>query len=361
MDDVALSRKSVRGWIYKYIAVDVVSGYYFRPAYIVGKPTLNTVYEAFRNLFCELISLGLPLPGELEVEHHLMKDIEWLNRVFPFVRFCASPTEKRAEHAIKSLKYGTAKDAGHTRGRWYAGHEAYRCVRNKVDGDFVEPLYQPQTIIADDLADIEARNNELHPLQNTYPGMTRKQVFLNKYDPSLKPVQSWYLYRFIGNQTQTSLYNNDYCRVDNEKFELADFNSLNRLKSNDTELTAYWLPLEDGSIDKVYLYQEDTYIGEALNRSAFDYNECAVERTPEDEAKMLHQQKRIAKFDKFIKESKAGIPKIGHRQTDAAEAEILSAPAVALVPVAVEEEDDGEELLKEYATTDFRAYGESIL
>jgi hypothetical protein len=254
MDDVALSRKSVRGWVYKYIAVDVVSGYYFRPAYIVGKPTLNTVYEAFRNMFCELIELGLPMPGELEVEHHLMKDIDWLNKVFPFVRFCASPTEKRAEHNIKSLKYGTAKDAGHTRGRWYAKHEAYRSVRNKVDGDFVEPMYQPQTIVADDLSDIEKHNNELHPLQKTYPGMTRKQVFLSKANPSLKPIQPWYLYQFIGNETQTSIYNNDYCRVDGELFELADFSCLNRLKSNNAEVTAYWLPLEGGSIDRIYLY-----------------------------------------------------------------------------------------------------------
>ncbi|KAA6310533.1 hypothetical protein EZS27_038177, partial [termite gut metagenome] len=275
MDDVALSRKSVRGWVYKYIAVDVVSGYYFRPAYLIGKPTRETIYEAFRNLFCELIILGLPMPGELEVEHHLMKDIDWLNKVFPFVRFCSSPTEKRAEHSIKRLKYGTAKDAGHTRGRWYARSEAYKSIRNKVDGDFVEPEYQPQTIIADDLADIDTYNNELHPLQKVYPGMTRKQVFLSSANPALKQIEPWYLYQFIGNKTQTSLHNNDHCQVDGGKFELADFDSLNRLKPNDVGVTAYWLPLEDGGVDKVYLYQGDTYIGEALNRSAYDYNECA--------------------------------------------------------------------------------------
>ncbi len=76
MDDVALSRKSVRGWVYKYIAVDVVSGYYFRPAYVVGKPTAVTVIESFRNMFIELTELGLPMPGELEVEHHLMQNFD---------------------------------------------------------------------------------------------------------------------------------------------------------------------------------------------------------------------------------------------------------------------------------------------
>ena len=311
MDDVALSRKSVRGFVYKYIAVDVVSGYYFRPAYVVGKPTISTVIESFRNMFCELSELDLPMPGELEVEHHLMKDIDWLNELFPFVRFCQSPTEKRAEHNIKSLKYGTAKREGHTRGRWYAKHEAWRTIRNKVSGDFVEPEFQPQTIIADDLADIEKHNNELHPLQKTYPGMTRKEVLLKHANPSLSPVEHRYLYKFIGNNTDTSIYNNDYCPVANEQFELVDFKALKRLKPNNKEVTAYWLPNENGSVDRVYLYQGDIYIGEALNRKNFDYNECAIERTTEDSEKILHQSKRLAKFDKTVKDRKADIPKIG--------------------------------------------------
>ncbi|MDR1370916.1 MAG: hypothetical protein LBJ72_12465 [Dysgonamonadaceae bacterium] len=325
MDDVAMSRKSVRGWVYKYIAVDVVSGYWFRPAYIVGKPNHNTVIESFRNMFCELNELGLPMPGELEVEYHLMKDFDWLGELFPFVRFCESPVEKRAEHAIKSLKYGVSKKEGHTRGRWYSRHEAYRSVRNKMSGDFVEPEFQPQTIIADDLSDIEKYNNSLHPLQKTYPGMTRKQVLLANINPNLKKIDNWHLLRYIGNETETSVRNNDYCCVANEKFELTDFNSLKRLKPNNTEVMAYWLPNEAGSVEKVYLYQDNNYIGEALNRSKFDYNECAIERTEDDEAAMLHQNKRNSQFDKFIKDHKAGIAKIGHQNSDISET-ILAIP-----------------------------------
>ncbi len=311
MDDAALSRKSVRGWVYKYLAVDVVSGYWFRPAYVVGKPTISTVIESFRNMFCELSLMNLPIPGELEVEYHLMKDIPWLKDLFPFVRFCESPVEKRAEHKIKALKYGTAKREGHTRGRWYANHEAYRSVRNKMDGDFVEPTYQPQTIIADDLADIEKHNNELHPLQKTYPGMTRKQVFFANIKKDLQPIEHWRLYRFIGNETPTSIRNNDYCAVSNEEFELMSFDSLDRLKPNNMDVTAYWLPSEDGSVDKVYIYQGDTYIGEALNRSQFDYNENAIERTDEDRDNRLHQQTRLAKYDKKFRDNKSDIPKLG--------------------------------------------------
>lgn len=325
MDDNALSRQSVRGWVYRYIAVDVVSGYWFRPAYVVGKPNIGTVIESFRNMFCELSELGLPMPGELEVENHLMKDIDWLNELFPLVRFCTSPTEKRAEHKIKEFKYGASKRAGHTRGRWYAKHEAYRSVRNKINGDYVEPEYQPQAIVADDLRDIERHNNELHPLQKTYPGMTRKEVFLSNINPKLQPIEHQHLYRYIGNETKTTIYNNDVCPVQGEKFEVTNFENLKRLKPNNYEVTAYWMPEADGSIDKVYLYQNDTYIGEALNSRHFSYNENKIEQTEEDFANILHQNKRVAKFDKFIRDVKRDIPKVLTFDTSEME-EIRSVP-----------------------------------
>lgn len=350
MDDVAMSRKSIRGWVYKYIAVDVVSSYWFRPAYIVGKPTHDTIIESFRNMFIELQELGLPMPGELEVEHHLMKDLAWINDIFPFVRFAKSSTDKRAEHKIKELKYGAAKAAGHTRGRWYANHEAYRAVRNKVSGDYVDPLYQPQTIVADDLADIEKHNNSLHPLQKTYPGMTRKQVFLSQINPDLKPIQAWHLLKFIGNQTETSIYNNDYCPVNNETFELTDFNSLSRLKSNNKTVTAYWLPEADGSILKVYLYQGDTYIGEGLNRSQFDYNENTIERTDADIDNMLHQNKRLTKYDKFINGKRAELPSLGSMYAEtSAEIEAIE------VEIIENEQPIGYEVDDEYDTNDWAA------
>ena len=341
MDDVALSRKSNRGWVYKYIAVDVVSGYYFRPAYVVGKPTLQTVYEAFRNMFCELMELGLPMPGELEVEHHLMKDITWLSELFPIVRFCQSPTEKRAEHNIRSLKWGAAKDAGHTRGRWYAKHEAYRCVRNKVDGDYIDPVYQAQTIVADDLADIEQHNNSLHPLQKMYPGMTRRDVLIKNANPNLQRISPHTLLRYIGNETPTSIRNNDWCAVANGQFELTDFSSLRRLKPNNYKVTAYWLPENDGSIERVYLYQGEVYIGEAVNRAQYSYNECAIERTAEDEAKMLHQHRRNAKFDKMIRERRASLPKIGRISAeDAEQTASLTAEIIETEQPAGYEEDE---------------------
>jgi hypothetical protein len=340
MDDVALSRKSTRGRVFKYIAVDVVSGYYFKPAYIVGKPNKNTVMESFRNMFSELVSLCFPVPGELEVEHHLMKDIDWLHEVFGIVRFCNGPTEKRAEHNIRSLKYGVAKDAGHTCGRFYAKHEAFRTAKTKVEGDFVEPLHDPGQLIADDLDDIRNHNNELHPRQKTYPGMTRRDVFLQNVHPGLKPIEEWYLFKRIGNVTETSIRNNDYVTVNGNEYELESFEDLKKLKPNNCRVTAYWLQVSNPYYsDEAYLYQDDKYIGKAVRRADTSYNECAIEQTEEDKEAMLHQFKRLAKYDKLIKEARADIPKVAHRPAGVVEKMFEAPVEVVPAPPAPEEKD----------------------
>lgn len=348
MDDVCLSRKSVRGDVFKYFAVDVASGYIFRPAYIIGKPTHQTVYEAFRNMFIELSMHNLGTPVELEVENHLMKDIPWLESVFPYVRFCTSPTEKRAEHSIRSLKYTTAKNMGQTRGRWFSRSEAYKSVRYKKDGDFIEPMYDPHVIIQDDLDAIDAYNASLHPLQKTYAGLIRLQVLIKQANPNATPIEHWHLYKYIGNMQTCTLYNNDYVKCANEEFELVDFGSLERLKPNNYTLEAYWLPNEDGSVKQVYLYQGDTYIGTANNRNDTDYNEFRAEQTEADHTNKLHQQKRIAQFDALIRERKQIIPQVDTFIPTSHE----SITIIDELPETVSNDD------LEYATVDFSKYKE---
>ena len=269
-------------------------------------------------MFRELTANGMPMPGELEVEHHLMEDLEWLGSVFPFVRFCASATEKRAEHNIRALKYGTAKDAGHTNGRWYARSEAYSSVRKKVEGDYELGTSElgcarltAEQLIADDLADIEAHNNELHKRQKRFAGMTRRDVLMQCVNPELKPIEEWYLLRWIGKQTGTSIVNNNRLQVNGEQFELKDFGCIERLKPNSRKVEAYWNENLEGEVERVYLWQGETYIGEAENMEKWRYNEFAAERGDEDRAAMLHQQKRVAKFDKMIRERRAELPKVG--------------------------------------------------
>jgi len=349
MDDADLSRMWKGGRVHRYCAVDVKSGYWFTPVYSTDSLDTEDVIQCFRNMFCELIQLGLPMPGEIEREHHLMDDLgkDWWENVFPFTkqRICSSSIEKRAEHHIKSLKFGVAKKNDHTRGRFFAKGEEYRSIRYKKKGDFIEKEYDPQTIIEDDLRDIEEHNNSLHPLQKTYRGKTRKQVFLENINPNLPKLEPWYLYKYIGNETETSIRNNDYCAVNYNKFLLENFESLKRLNPGNTEVKAYWIPLKDGSVDKVYLYQDDTYIGEAFNSKQIEYNEFAYERTEEDEANMLRQNKRAAKFDKMTKDHRGY--RIGIMDSEVS-AEIISMPP-EIVEAAQSEEIDK----YDYETMDF--------
>lgn len=336
MDDADLSRKWKGGYIHRYCAVDVKSGYWFAPVYTREELTAEDVMQCFRNMFCELDLSGLPIPGEIEREHHLMDGLDedfW--KVFPFVRVCSSSIEKRAEHCIGALKLGVAKKNNHTRGRFFAKSEANRSIRYKKKGDFVEKAFDPDVIIKDDRNDIEEHNNTLHPLQKTYRGMTRKQVFLQHINKDLPSMEKWYLYKFIGNETETSIRNNDYCAVNYNKFLLENFENLKRLKPGNTDVKAYWLPLDDGSVDRVYLYQDDTYIGEAFNSKQIEYNEFAFERTEEDEAKMLMQHKRAAKFDKLTKDNRGF--RIGIIDSE-------TSSAIAAVPVEIVKTAQPEEL-----------------
>ena len=110
------------------------------------------------------------------------------------------------------------------------------------------------------------------------------------------------------------------------QFELKDFGSLKRLQPNNSRVTAYWLPDGDEEVKRVYLYQGETYIGEAENRGQYAYNECAAERTEADEAKMLHQYKRAAKFDAMVRERRQDIGKTGRISKESARV-IAEAPA----------------------------------
>ena len=247
-----------------------------------------------------------------------MEDIEWLNEVFPFVRFCASATEKRAEHNIRALKYGAAKDAGHTVGRWYARSEAYSSVRKKVNGDYElgtnelgRAKLTAEQLIADDLEDIERHNTELHKRQKRFAGMTRRDVLVSQANPELKAIEQWYLQRYIGERVQTSIVNNNRVQVKGEQFEIVDFECIGRLKPNNRKVEAYYLANSAGDVERVYLWQGETYIGEAENAEKWRYNEFAIERTDDDRAAMLHQQKRVARFDKMVRERRAELPQVG--------------------------------------------------
>lgn len=323
MDDADLSRRMKGGGVvHRYMMADVASGYWFTPVYSRDALTQQDVWQCFRNMFCELEQMGLPMPGEIEHEHHLVDGVmssEGFRDMFPFTTISSHSRNKRAEHMIKALKWGTAHDNNHTRGRFY-GKGCYRTPKVRAKGDWVEKQYDYDTIVQDDLRDIEQHNNSLHPQQKKYPGMTRKEVFETRINPNLPEIEKWYLYRFIGNETITTLRNNNHLQCNNELFLIDDFDALRRMRPGNAELKAYWIPDEDGSADEVYLYQNDVYIGRASNVERVRYNESKFEETDQDRENRLVQDKRISKFDKLTKEVRADIPKLGSMSAAISEA-----------------------------------------
>jgi len=360
MDDADLSRKMKGGdRVHRYMAYDVASGYWFTPVYSRTSLTSDDVMQCFRNMFCELELMGLPMPGEVEHEHHLMDSImtEQFKLQFPFTTMSSHSRNKRAEHAIKALKWGVAHENNHTRGRFF-GKGAYRTTRFKAKGEFKEKEFEFKQIVEDDLRDIDQHNNTLHPNQKTYPGMTRKEVFISNINMNLPKVESWRLYQFIGNETQTSIYNNNHFQCNYEMFLLDDFKCLELLKPGNRNVTAYWLPDENGKVDKCYLYQGGKYIGSATNVENYRYNESKFESTEEDEEKRLKQAKRRAKFGKMLKDTRADMPKLGIMDTQASDFinEISKSVEIIETPVPEQAEPDYEfdmAGIEEYAKATF--------
>lgn len=315
MDDRDLTRKTtLRERVCAYYAYDVASGVVLGASYSLRKD-LDLVKDCFRDTFRFLEAHHLGCPMEVEVEHHLMEQIEGdLNLMFPFVRFCApgNSQEKRAEHFNKAKKYTAEKQLGQTTGRWWAKSEAYR-QPNERDynakvmcgeiNQYKEVLLPYERLVAEDREAIDRYNRQLHPDQRRYKGKTRLDVFFENLNPELPQINRAVVYRAIGYRTETTLRRSQYVQVQYEKYQLPSPQCIGLLKPNNYSVEAYWLPDSEGDIATVQLYQGDRFIGEC--RKIVAYNESAAERTEADNEAMLEQEKYVAKYYKMNREGKA--------------------------------------------------------
>jgi hypothetical protein len=309
MDDRTLSRKTTDGrWLNVYMAVDVMSGAWLSAVHSTDAPSVSMVWDCFREMYRTLDTNGLMWPGEVEVENHLMSGIrKELESMFTYVTFCAPgiSRSKRAEHNIKSKKYGDEKRNQVGIGR-HNQKGPYKTKSENKDEDYKQPRLPVATLIQDDLDSIRRHNAELHPDQKRLRGKTRWQVLIENQHPDLgRPVKSL-LMRYIGLRTETSIRNNDFVRVQYQDYAIDNLMNLNRLKPNNKEVVACYLPPPAPSkggeytIPEVWLYQDETFIGRASLIEK--YNEAKMERTEEDERIRTEQAKRQAHFFKVEKD-----------------------------------------------------------
>lgn len=317
LDDRDLPRKMHNGQRVKaYYAYDVASGCVVGYAYNRLK-TADLFLDCVRNMFQTIERNGWYMPAQVEVEHHLVNNFaDGLMKagvVFPFVRWCnpGNSQEKRAEHGNRAKKYTVEKNMQIGIGRWYAALEANRPKTEKVYDEFnntyKEKTYSYEELVADDIAAIREYNNQKHPNQKLYPGMTRWDVLCANQNPNLAPYDRAILARYIGEKSETSIRRNMYCTVMYNQYGLPDPKLIERLEPRNYNVEAYYLPDMDGKISEVYIYQNGNYIATCglIQR----YNEADAEKTEDDVKAYTEQAKYVDRFDRMMKEEK--IKKVG--------------------------------------------------
>ena len=309
MDDVDLKRRMPGNkYVHVYRAWDVVSQCVVGVSYSRDKDQ-GLVVDCFRDMFRLCAKQGWGMPAGIEVENHLMTQYRegflQTGVAFSWVHFCApqNSQEKYAEPLNSAFqKFLHSRHEG--QGRFYLKGKN-RIDQKKVSDGFNHTFedkkyYEWEELLADDRADVFEWNHQLHPNQKKYPGMTRWDVLCECVNPNLQPLDNVTLARYIGERVETSIRRNSTVRVAYEDWWLSDTNILERLKPNDYKVTAYYMPDEEGKPTDVYIFQGDKYIDHV--EKVETYNRVMAEQTEEDVVKYIEQQKKIAKFGKYVRD-----------------------------------------------------------
>ncbi|MBI9061808.1 MAG: hypothetical protein JEZ14_07450 [Marinilabiliaceae bacterium] len=343
--DLIWKDKTTKKRVKAYYAYDVASGCRIGSAYSMDKNE-ELFLDCLRDMFVFVDRHGFGIPMEVEVENHLVnKFFGDLEQMFPYLTVCApgNSQQKRAEHFNRSVKYQVEKNNHPGVGRWWLKSKYNRISVDKVDDQFKQKMKTAERMIVDDIQDTLEYNNAPHPNQKKYPGMTRMEVLINNLNPALPRLNKSHIYRYIGFETQTSIERSMYLRCQYEKYMLPHPNVLEQLKANNREVTAYWVPDEEGSINEVYLYQDGNYICTCDKLTS--YNEAKAERTEADDDAKLIQDKYVAMFDKWVKDEVSEYPKLNTLKVDP------DPPPLPEPEVVIEEKQP--EPVEEWAATDY--------
>jgi len=270
--------------------------------------------EAMMNMFRLMVQNGWGMPAEIEVEHHISNtfvgktdengvftpDLLTNNYLFPFVTFCnpANPQQKRAEHIIRQIKYQIEQKIAGFQGRPFARQDS-----NRLNSDKKGTRYTFDEVVANIEAGIHEWNNQLHPNQEKYTGLTRWQVLERYQNPQLVRPYLPAIAKYIGNKRVTSI----------ERTEVRAFNNLyivavNEGLLNSTTVTAYGIADKTDNMPEIYLYQNEEYLCKAMLKGA--YNESKAERTDNDEVLRKQQSEHTAKFDAKVKQRTTQLQKL---------------------------------------------------
>lgn len=312
MDDYLPPFKTLDGkrTVWMYVVFDVASTAIVGVAYSTKKDW-NLVTEALADMTKNCIRNGWGLPLELEMERHLnydhrgsedTPDIFTPGYIFNKIRFVRGGNSqgKKAERFLEAFKYSElTKELG------FLGRPHGRNENFKYNSDAVEYHYTKNDLIEILKKYVLNYNNTAYK-----DGLTRWEWLCQNINPNAikYPVQS--ILPYISKCTETSVHRG-LVQVKNNSYEVP-LNAVAQMQSSNgrVKVNAYYLPDENGAIDKVYLYgRNNKYICEA--ELAKTYNYSSVERTPEDWAELQRQTNRQKEFMATAKARLSQIPVVG--------------------------------------------------
>jgi len=293
-----------RLWFYN--AIDLASGCF--TCWVYGESKEGIILDFYRQLVRNYAKWGLCLPAELEAEMSLnsayTKTFLQEGAMFDNVRIEANNARgKRIEAYYRPLRYQYEKKREGWLARPFALSES-----NQVGGKEVPTLSKAE-IIDGCLRDIYEWNNAPHEV---HTNLTKWDVFIQKQNPNLKPINWKAFLMHLGFKTATSchtgivkLQGGEYLLGDNGEIYTGGklISLLERIEGQN--INVYWLDDNDGNVLKALIYTDTLLICEAVPKPK--YARAKIEQTPEDLRNREIMSKYVATIEGFAKKRKKTI------------------------------------------------------
>lgn len=249
-------------------------------SWVYGDSKEGIISDFYRQLVRDYATMGLCLPYEIECEASL--NSSFVNTflapgsMFSKVRVIPNkPRSKRIERTIRDLRL-----------RMASKHEAFIPRHTATDENYQEKpgkqvYISKEEIVQLELSYIETWNNELHPDQDVYPNMTRWEVFEQRQNPKLSPINWNGILPHLGHCTPTSM-NHGRIRLQhldrvvgfNGEVALGEtlINVMNEIEGE--EVNVFWLDDTEGNVLKAHVYNAaGRFICEVLDDLPFHRSE----------------------------------------------------------------------------------------
>jgi hypothetical protein len=249
-------------------------------AWVWGDSKEGIIEEFYRQLVRNYAEWNVCLPYEIECEASLNSSFTDTflapGAMFQKVRVLPNkPRAKRIERTVRDLRLAKASKHPAFVARPDAKDENYQQKPGK------QIYLSKEEIVEFELSVIEDWNNELHPDQDVYPGLTRWQVFEQHQNPKLQPINWKGILPHLGKIEPTSM------KMGRIRLQYLDrvvgfdgapalgeslIRVMNEIEGQ--EVNAYWLDGNDGEVLKAHVYSDTgRFVCEVLDDLPFHRSE----------------------------------------------------------------------------------------